>query len=194
MNQHYDPKVSIETLMSYQGYSLQVFTSGRIKLSFHITHSSRVEYYCVCPKRHRESYARQKTRSGANIPDHFALTDHVLDAAPHSLIYRVHLKADNNATADNAHVIADADQALCHVILGVLHHQWELPQATLQALLSRTGPRRGAAACFNEYIPSYDHDWGDAFFTIGDYAQGHRPPGHQSQAQYTSTPDPDFDF
>lgn len=128
------------------------------------------------------------------MPDHFALTDQVLDGAPSSLIYRVHLKADNNATADNAHVIADADQALFHVILGELHHQWELPQATLQALLSRTGARRGTAACFNEYIPSYDHDWGDAFFTIGDYAQGHRPPGRKSQAQYTSTPDPDFDF
>ena len=34
MNKYYDPNLSQETLETYQGYSLQVFTSGRIKLSF----------------------------------------------------------------------------------------------------------------------------------------------------------------
>jgi len=37
MNKYDDPKLSLETLQTYQGYSLQVFTSGRIKLSFHIS-------------------------------------------------------------------------------------------------------------------------------------------------------------
>jgi hypothetical protein len=58
MNKYYDPNLSQETLETYQGYSLQVFTSGRIKLSFHITHRHRNEYYAVRPNRFREAYAK----------------------------------------------------------------------------------------------------------------------------------------
>ena len=35
MTKYFDPHLSQETLETYQGYSLQVFASGRIKLSFH---------------------------------------------------------------------------------------------------------------------------------------------------------------
>ena len=35
MTKYFDPDLSQETLESYRGYSLQVFASGRIKLSFH---------------------------------------------------------------------------------------------------------------------------------------------------------------
>jgi hypothetical protein len=63
MNKYYDPNLSQETLETYQGYSLQVFTSGRIKLSFHITHRHRNEYYAVRPNRFREAYAKQHQRS-----------------------------------------------------------------------------------------------------------------------------------
>ncbi len=55
MTKYIDPKLSQETLETYQGYSLQVFTSGRIKLSFHKSHKDRVEYYAVKPKRSRGS-------------------------------------------------------------------------------------------------------------------------------------------
>ena len=36
MTKYIDPKLSQESLETYQGYSLQVFTSGRIKLSVQI--------------------------------------------------------------------------------------------------------------------------------------------------------------
>ena len=45
---HFDQNLTQETLETYQGYSLQVFTSGRIKLSFHRSHKDRVEYYGEC--------------------------------------------------------------------------------------------------------------------------------------------------
>jgi len=45
MNKHIDPNLSPETLQTYQGYSLQVFSSGRIKLSFHRSHKDRREGY-----------------------------------------------------------------------------------------------------------------------------------------------------
>jgi hypothetical protein len=194
MNQHYDPRVCIETLKTYQGYSLQVFTSGRIKLSFHITHNNRLEYYCECPKRYREAYLRQASRSVGSLPEHFALVDQLLSECAYALTFRVHLKANNNATADNAHVVVDTDTSLCHVVLDQLHHQWELPTAVVQSLLGRTGPRTGAAACFNEYMPSYDHDWCDAHFHLNDYAHGYRAPKRHAQVSHSTVHDPDGDF
>ena len=44
MTKYIDPKLSQESLETYQGYSLQVFTSGRIKLSFHKNHKDRIEH------------------------------------------------------------------------------------------------------------------------------------------------------
>lgn len=194
MNNHHDPRFNTDTLRTYQGYSLQVFASGRIKLSFHITHINRIEYYCDCPKRHREAYNRQKTRSAPILPKHFELTDRILKDAPYSLIFRVHLKADNNATADNAHIVIDTDACLCHVILEQLHHQWELPSRAVQNLLSRTGPRVGGASCFNEYMPSYDHDWDDTMFQLSDYTNGFRHPNHRLNTLDSSNDDPLYTF
>ena len=88
-NKYDDPKLSLETLQSYQGYSLQVFTSGRIKLSFHISHTHGVEYYGECPKRFREAYARQYQRSRQVLPEHFACVGAILGGPPASLIHRV---------------------------------------------------------------------------------------------------------
>ncbi|CUH60620.1 hypothetical protein [Thalassobacter stenotrophicus] len=190
--QFYDQNLSPEKLATYQGYSLQVFTSGRIKLSFHHSHTDRVEYYADRPKRHREAYARQVTRSATGMPDHYALTEQVLSTCPYSLTYRVHLKRDNNATADNAHVIVDTETDLCHVILSGLHHQWVLPSAVCQALLERSGPRKGAAACFNEYLKAYDHDWQDATFGLTDYREGYRTPG-KARANYVTDPSSEDD-
>ena len=133
MNTYDDPNLSPQILQTYQGYSLQVFTSGRIKMSFHVSHTHRVEYYGECPKRFHEAYARQAQRSHHVMPKHFACVDAMLEGSPYSRIHRVHLKADNNATADNAHIITDIDQDLCHVVLGSLHHQWELPKSVIQA-------------------------------------------------------------
>ena len=123
MNTYDDPNLSPQILQTYQGYSLQVFTSGRIKMSFHVSHAHRVEYYGECPKRFHEAYARQAQRSHHVMPKHFACVDAMLEGSPYSRIHRVHLKADNNATADNAHIVTDTEQEICHVVLGCLHRQ-----------------------------------------------------------------------
>jgi hypothetical protein len=77
-----DDNLSPQTLVTYQGYSLQVFSSGRIKLSFHRSHNDRVEYYCVRAKRFREAYSRQHTRSYGVLEDHFELVDELLRDRP----------------------------------------------------------------------------------------------------------------
>jgi hypothetical protein len=174
MNKYYDPKLSLETLQTYQGYSLQVFTSGRIKLSFHISHTDRVEYYVERPKRFREAYAKQHQRSHLAYPEHFAIVDQLLNASLNTLIHRVHLKGDNNATADHVHVLTDISKNICHIIFDCIHHRWELPKDVTRALHLRGGPKTGAASIFNEYMPSYDHDWEDARFTLKDYQYGYR--------------------
>ena len=194
-NKYYDQNLSPQILPSYQGYSLQVFTSGRIKLSFHRSHTDRVEYYADRPKRHREAYSRQVKRSGTTMPEHYAVTERVLGATPATLTYRVHLKRDNNATADNAHVILDTEADTCHVILSTLHHQWELPPAVCRALLESAGPRKGAAACFNEYLQAYDHDWQDGLFELKDYREGYRAPAKaRTNGVYQNTAEGDADF
>ena len=63
MNNYTDPNFTPEALESFQGYSLQAFASGRIKLSFHRTHTQRNEYYADRPKRDAEAYHRQRRRS-----------------------------------------------------------------------------------------------------------------------------------
>ena len=193
---HFDRNLTQETLETYQGYSLQVFTSGRIKLSFHRSHKDRVEYYGECPKRFKEAYAKQSHRSRAYLPDHFNLVEPFLVNCPHSLIHRLHMRADNNATADNAHVITDIEADTCHVLLGTLHHRWVLPPPVVQHLMSASGPRRGTAACFNEYMPSYEHDWMEAEFELQDYQQGYRnnasKPVHRQPHANEDDNDPQF--
>ena len=68
MTKYFDPDLSQETLESYRGYSLQVFASGRIKLSFHRSHMDRIEYYAANPKRSLEAYKRQYDRSASSAP------------------------------------------------------------------------------------------------------------------------------
>ena len=82
MTKYIDPKLSQETLETYQGYSLQVFTSGRIKLSFHKSHKDRIEYYAVKPKRSREAYKRQYDRSALTKPEHYLLIKELLAKHP----------------------------------------------------------------------------------------------------------------
>ena len=198
MNKYYDPKLSLETLQTYQGYSLQVFTSGRIKLSFHISNTQRVEYYAERPKRFRDAYAKQHQRSHLAYPEHFAIVDQLLNVSPNTLIHRVHLKGDNNATADHVHVLTDISKNTCHIIFDELHHRWELPQDVTRALHLRGGPKTGTASIFNEYMPSYDHDWGDATFALEDYQHGYRGQNKvrfkSNNIEKYSDHDPDLTF
>ena len=80
------------------------------------------------------------------------------------------------------------------MVLGSLHHQWGLPKSVIQALLSRSGPRRGSPSCFNEYMPSYDHDWEEATFTLQDYQAGYRDPRKARANTPLSQDDDDLNF
>ena len=48
------------------------------KLSYHITHRHRNEYYALRPNRFREAYAKQHQRSQQEYPEHFALVSDIL--------------------------------------------------------------------------------------------------------------------
>ena len=194
MSKYFDPDLSQETLETYQGYSLQVFASGRIKLSFHRSHKDRAEYYAVKPKRFREAYRRQYDRSASAMPEHYRLIEQLMAEHPESLVYRVHRKGDGNASADNAHVIVLIEKRLLHVLLGTLHHRWELPVQVLKALLSARGPRRGSPAIFNEYMASYQHDWEDVSFREQDYGEGYRADTFNRSVHHDDNRDDDLTF
>ena len=108
------------------------------------------------------------------MPEHYRLIEQLLAEHPESLLYRVHRKGDSNATADHAHLIVLMEKRLLHVLLGTLHHRWELQVQVLTALLTARGPKRGSAAIFNEYVASYQHDWEDVSFREQDYGKGYR--------------------
>ena len=194
MTKYIDPKLSQESLETYQGYSLQVFTSGRIKLSFHKSHKDRVEYYAVKPKRSREAYKRQYDRSALTKPEHYQLVEELLAEHPNSLIYRMHLKGDINATTDNAHVLVTTNKELLHLVLDKLTHQWQLPTQVINALLTASGPKKGRSAIFNEYMASYQHDWVDMTFTEQDYRNGYRADTVNRPVHHASHQDDDLTF
>ena len=194
MTKYFDPDLSEEILETYQGYSLQVFASGRIKLSFHRSHKDRAEYYAVRPKRSGEAYRRQYDRSASAMPEHYRLIEQLLAEHPESLVYRVHRKRNSNATADNAHVIVLIEKKRLHVLLDTLHHRWELPVQVLKALLSARGPRRGSPAIFNEYMASYQHDWEDVSFREQDYGEGYRADTFNRSVHHDDNRDDDLTF
>ena len=194
MTKYFDPDLSQEILETYQGYSLQVFASGRIKLSFHRSHKDRAEYYAVKPKRFREAYRRQYDRSASAMPEHYRLIEQLMAEHPESLVYRVHRKGDSNATADHAHVIVLMEKRLLHVLLCTLHHRWELPVPVLNALLSARGPKRGSPAIFNEYMASYQHDWEDVSFREQDYGEGYRADTFNRSVHHDDNRDDDLTF
>ena len=194
MTKYFDPDLSQEILETYQGYSLQVFASGRIKLSFHRSHKDRAEYYAVKPKRFREAYRRQYDRSASAMPEHYRLIEQLLAEHPESLVYRVHRKGDSNATADHAHVIVLIEKKRLHVLLGTLHHRWELPVQVLKALLTARGPKGGSPAIFNEYMASYQHDWEDVSFREQDYGEGYRADTFNRSVHHDDNRDDDLTF
>jgi len=194
MTKYFDPDLSEEILETYQGYSLQVFASGRIKLSFHRSHKDRAEYYAVRPKRSGEAYKRQYDHSASAMPEHYRLLEQLLAEHPESLVYRVHRKGDSNATADHAHVIVLVEKRRLHVLLGTLHHRWELPVPVLDALLTARGPRRGSPAIFNEYMASYQHDWEDVSFREQDYGEGYRADTFNRSVHHDDNRDDDLTF
>ena len=194
MTKYFDPNLSLEILETYKGYSLQVFASGRIKLSFHRSQTDRAEYYAVRPKRFREAYRRQYDRSASAMPEHYRLVEELLAEHPEGLVHRVHVKGDSNATADNAHVIVLIEMRSLHAVLGTLHHRWELPAEVLNPLPSASGPRSRTSAIFNEYMASYQHDWENVTFREQDYGHGYREPSTYSAISSRVHQDDDLSF
>ena len=180
MNKYFDTFFEQEHLLELQGYRLQVFASGRVKLSFLDVGNRSFEYYAEWPKRDIEAYRRQHKRSVEHIPHHFDLVDTLRTESCARATLRVHAKGDNNKTADNAHVLLSYSTNKCIVVMNTLVHIWKLPSEVLQAFIERNGPRTGVPSVFNEYMPSYEHDWEDATFGVADYRQGFRSP-HTNQ-------------
>jgi hypothetical protein len=177
MIEHIRPEFTPNILPTHLGYHLQLFRSGRAKISFQITPQKKVEFYADCPKRDRQGLLRQKKRSVAAIPKHFELIATILKGAPDAKVFRLHEKGNNNKTADNAHLLLSVEQAALWLVMSEVTHQWELTTPLAQILLEAKGKRLGEASIFNEYMPTYEHDWEDAEFGLDDYKVGPRIPG-----------------
>ena len=54
--------------------------------------------------------------------EHYRLVEELMTEHPTSLIYRVHLMGDSNATADHADVLALVESKLLSAVLGELQH------------------------------------------------------------------------
>jgi hypothetical protein len=176
MTDFIDPAFDRGALNSYQGYSLQGFSSGVFKISFHSTHVQRHEYYAVNPKRDLEAYRRQRDRSHLILKDHFDRVDYLWANHCWDKIFRVHRKGNPNETADNAHILASWRRQRVVLLFGTLEHEWELPLPVVHSLRAATGPRKGAASVFHEYMAAYQHDWVPAVFKEADYKRGYRNP------------------
>lgn len=163
-----------ETLNTIHGYSLQAFSSGRFKLSFHAGSHRRYEYYVVAPKRDREAYRRQKLRSETLCPSHFQFVDRLLAERGPLHIFRVHEKTNSNDTTDNAHLLLDVERREACVVIGEVLHLWPLPEEVLADVLRAHGERRGAASVFNEYLLTYEHEWTNYEVQLEDYSRGYR--------------------
>jgi hypothetical protein len=177
MIEHIRPEFTQDILPTHLGYHLQLFRSGRAKISFQITPQKKVEFYADCPKRDRQGLLRQKKRSVAAVPKHFDLIATILKGAPDAKVFRLHEKGNNNKTADNAHLLLSVEQATLWLVMSEVTHQWELTTPLAQILLEAKGKRLGEASIFNEYMPTYEHDWEDAEFGLDDYKVGPRIPG-----------------
>jgi len=184
------PEFTPGTLPTFNGYHLQIFASGRAKISLQtVTNNKKTEFYTTLPKRDRDGLQRQKARSQTALADHFATVDQLLSDHPDAKVFRLHAKGDNNATADNAHLLASLEQASLWLVMSGVVHQWELTTMLVHVLLKGKGMRTGEASIFNEYAPTQDHDWEDATFGMVDYAKGLREgPGNTALATAPKAP------
>ena len=148
------PEFTPGTLPTYIGYHLQIFGAGRAKISLQtVTNNKKHEFFAARPKKARAAYQRQKSRSLTTLPDHYAAVDQLLSDHPDAKVFRVHEKGSNNATADNAHVIASLEQEALWLVMSGVIHRWELTAILVQVLLEGKGKRTGEASIFNEYVP-----------------------------------------
>ena len=196
MTDHLRPEFTSGILSTYIGYHLQIFSAGRAKISLQTVTNKKHEFYTARPKRDRAGLQRQKTRSLTALPDHFKRVDELLSDYPDAKVCRLHAKGDNNATADNAHVIASLDEEAVWLVMSGVVHRWDLTTPLVHVLLEGKGKRTGEASIFNEYLPSYEHDWEDAEFGPDHYKVGTRfsgdarPMTRQPERPLRPTPKP----
>jgi len=179
MTEHIRPEFTPGTLPTYLGYHLQIFGAGRAKISLQTETKKKKEFYTALPKRDRAGLKRQKARSLSALPDHFDRIEQLLSDAPDAKVFRVHEKGNNNGTADNAHLLASLEEDALWLVMSGVVHRWALVGLLVHVLLEGKGKRTGEASLFNEYMPSYEHDWEDAAFEITDYKVGLRDVGGQ---------------
>jgi hypothetical protein len=172
------PEFTPNILHTFNGYHLQIFAAGRAKISLQtLVNNKKHEFYTALPKKDREALRRQKARSLTTLPDHYAAVDQLLSDHPDAKVFRVHAKGDNNATADNAHVLASLEQEALWLVMSGVVHRWELTTMLVHVLLEGKGKRTGEASILYEYVPTQEHDWQDATFELADYKTGPRITG-----------------
>ncbi len=175
---------TLAKLPSFVGYHLQIFTSGRVKISLQHTGTRKTDYFASAPKRDREGYLRQKARSQDLAQRHFEIVDNLLASFPDARVFRVHGKGDANDTADNAHVVASIREESVWVVMSTVVHKWRVPKDHICELLQGTGPRSGHPSVFNQYMSCIEHDWDDAEFDQSDYRT--RPRSYYPTERQTS--------
>jgi hypothetical protein len=175
MIEHIRPEFTPNILPTFNGYHLQIFAAGRAKISLQtVTMKKKHEFFAARPKKDRAAFKRQKTRSMVALPNHFAAVDQILCDHPDAKVFRLHEKGNNNATADNAHLLASLEQASLWLVMSGVVHRWELSALLVHILLDGKGKRVGEPSIFNEYVPTQEHDWQDATFEKADYAKSFR--------------------
>jgi hypothetical protein len=174
MTQYIHPQFTPEILTTYQGYHLQIFSSGRAKVTLQGEGRSQVHYYAEAPKRDREALARQKARTGQVLRDHYRIVDQLLETFPDGRVLRFYEQSKRNNTADNAHMVVSIERDCLWLVMVEVVHTWHLPSPLAQLLLTGRGPRTGVPSVFNEYMSSLEHDWEDAMFEVDHYRYGVR--------------------
>ena len=68
MTEHIRPEFTPGTLLTFNGYHLQIFAAGRAKISLQtVTNNKKTEFYTALPKKDRDGLRRQKKRSQAAL-------------------------------------------------------------------------------------------------------------------------------
>jgi len=174
MIEHIRPEFTPDILPTFNGYHLQIFAAGRAKISLQTVAMKKHEFFASRPKKDRAAFKRQKTRSLAALTDHYAAVDQILSDHPDAKVFRLHEKGNNNATADNAHLLASLEEASLWLVMSGVVHKWVLTTLLVHVLLEGKHKRVGEPSIFNEYVPTQEHDWQDATFEMVDYAKGFR--------------------
>jgi hypothetical protein len=174
MIEHIRPEFTPNILPTFNGYHLQVFAAGRAKISLQTVTMKKNEFFAARPKKDRAAFKRQKARSMVALPEHYAAVDQIVSDHPDAKVFRIHEKGNNNATADNAHLLASLEEASLWLVMSGVVHRWVLSTLLVHVLLEGKGKRVGEASIFNEYVPTQEHDWQDATFEMADYTKGFR--------------------